>query len=217
MTEVTCILSVRVNETSDWSCALHQCPCLLPFDLLNRSHSIYTEPVNRMPSALNNSFFNICPEAALLPFVHSMSPKASSSNQAENGHKYFFLLDFIFTFHAVAQYFPPYLQGVPNVKNSYLYSRLMFLQWNAEYTPLFAGGGREKEGGRRGDRHKGLSYFLCHLLSCTSAAIPLHHVKDCKQANNNSASETTVREKNTLSSPLCQQTSREKHLFLLSI
>ena len=28
------------------------------------------------PSSLNNSFFNICPEAALLPFVHSLSPKA---------------------------------------------------------------------------------------------------------------------------------------------
>lgn len=32
---------------------------------------------------------------------------SSSSNQAENGHKYFFLLDFTFTFHAGAWYFPP--------------------------------------------------------------------------------------------------------------
>lgn len=31
--------------------------------------------------------------------------------------------------------FSPYLQGVPNAKNSYLYSRLMFLQSNAEHVP----------------------------------------------------------------------------------
>lgn len=31
---------------------------------------------DRMASSLNNSFFNICPEAALLPFVHLLSPKA---------------------------------------------------------------------------------------------------------------------------------------------
>lgn len=37
---------------------------------------MHTEPPDRMPSSLNNSFFNICPEAALLPFVHSLYPKA---------------------------------------------------------------------------------------------------------------------------------------------
>lgn len=56
-------------------------------------------------------------------------------------------------------------------------------------------GEEEKRGG---GRHKGPSYFLCHLLASTFTAIPLHHVKDCKQANNNSASETTVREWHTL-------------------
>lgn len=99
--------------------------------------------------------------------------------------------------------FSPYLQGAPNAKNSYLYSRLMFLQSNAEYISPFA---REKQKKRveeeekgGGGRHKGPSYFLCHLLASTFTAIPLHHVKDCKQANNNSASETTVREQHTLS------------------
>lgn len=149
---------------------------------------------------------------------------SSSSNQAENGHKYFFLLDFTFTFHAGTWYFPPlYLQGVPNAKNSYLYSRLMFLQSNAEHIPPFAGKKQEKEEGeKRGKaergRHKGLSYFLCHLLASTFTAIPLHHVKDCKQANNNSVSETTARERHTLSwRSLSHQLGREKHLFLLSI
>lgn len=32
---------------------------------------------------------------------------SSSSNQAKNGHKYFFLLDFTFTFHAATWYFSP--------------------------------------------------------------------------------------------------------------
>lgn len=95
--------------------------------------------------------------------------------------------------------FSPYLQGQPNAKNSYLYSRLMFLQSNAEHIPPFAGKKHEKRGRegekRGGGRHKGSSYFLCHLLASTFTAFPLHHVKDCKQANNNSASETTVRER----------------------
>lgn len=52
----------------------------------------------------------------------------------------------------------------------------------------------EKRRKEEGGRHKGLSYFLCHLLARTFAAFPLHHVKDCKQANNNSTSETTERE-----------------------
>lgn len=100
--------------------------------------------------------------------------------------------------------FSPYLQGVPNAKNSYLYSRLMFLQSNAEHIPHLQGKNKEKKKGgggekRGGGRHKGPSYFLCHLLASTFTAIPLHHVKDCKQANNNSASETTVRERHTLS------------------
>lgn len=57
----------------------------------------------------------------------------------------------------------------------------------------------EKRRKEEGVRHKGLSYFLCHLLASTFTAIPLHHVKDCKQANNNSALETTAREQCTLS------------------
>lgn len=77
---------------------------------------------------------------------------SSSSNQAENGHKYFFLLDFTFTFHAGTWYFPPYLQGVPNAKNSYLYSRLMFLQSNAEHIPPFAG---KKQGEKKGGEEEG--------------------------------------------------------------
>lgn len=99
--------------------------------------------------------------------------------------------------------FSPYLQGVPNAKNSYLYSRLMFLQSNAEHIPRLQGKNKKKKTGgkeeqRGGGGHKGVSYFLCHLLASTFTAIPLHHVKDCKQANNNSASETTVREQHTL-------------------
>lgn len=142
---------------------------------------------------------------------------SSSSNQAENGHKYFFLLDFTFTFHAGTWYFPPpYLQGVPNAKNSHLYSRLMFLQSNAEHISRLQGKtrGGEREGAKkksRGGRHKGLSYFLCHLLASTFTAIPLHHVKDCKQENNNSVSETTERVQHPLSwRSLCHQLGREK-------
>lgn len=79
----------------------------------------------------------------------------------------------------------------------------MFLQSNAEHIPPFAGKKQEKKGGEKGrkeegGRHKGSSYFLCHLLASTFTAFPLHHVKDCKQANNNSASETTVRERHTV-------------------
>lgn len=44
--------------------------------------------------------------------------------------------------------FSPYLQGVPNAKNSYLYSRLMFLQSNAEHIPCLWGKTRKKEGGK---------------------------------------------------------------------
>lgn len=78
---------------------------------------------------------------------------------------------------------------------------------------------REKQGGERegakkksrGGRHKGLSYFLCHLLASTFTTIPLHHVKDCKQANNNSVSETTERVQHPLSwRSLCHQLGREK-------
>lgn len=76
------------------------------------------------------------------------------------------------------------------------------------------GGGGEREGAKkksRGGRHKGLSYFLCHLLASTFTAIPLHHVKDCKQANNNSVSETTERVQHPLSwRSLCHQLGREK-------
>lgn len=41
--------------------------------------------------------------------------------------------------------FSPYLQGVPNAKNSYLYSRLMFLQSNAEHIPRLQGKNKKKK------------------------------------------------------------------------
>lgn len=116
--------------------------------------------------------------------------------------------------------FSPYLQGVPNAKNSYLYSRLMFLQSNAEHIPCLKGKNkkkrdREKEKGG-GGRHKGLSYFLCHLLASTFTAIPLHHVKDCKQANSNSALEATARERRTLSRGLAAASGgRKKSIFIV--
>ena len=78
----------------------------------------------------------------------------------------------------------------------------MFLQSNAEHIPRLQGKKQGKKGGEEeksgGARHKGLSYFLCHLLASAFTAILLHHVKDCKQANNNSVSETTVREGHTM-------------------
>lgn len=70
-------------------------------------------------------------------------------------------------------------------KNSYLYSRLVFLQSNAEHIPVYRGK-RKKENKEAeiGGRQKGLSYFLCHLMASISTAIPLHHVKNSKQVNN---------------------------------
>lgn len=64
----------------------------------------------------------------------------------------------------------------------------MFLQSNTEHIPTFAGEKNPKintgrvEDKKGGGRHKGLSYFLCHLLASTFTAFSLHHVKDCKQA-----------------------------------
>lgn len=128
---------------------------------------------------------------------------SSSSNQAENGHKYFFLLDFTFTFHAGTWYFPP------TSREHLMQKTVTYIQGSCSFSqmlnifPRLQGKNKKKrveeeeKGG--GGRHKGPSYFLCHLLASTFTAIPLHHVKDCKQANNNSASETTVRERHTLS------------------
>lgn len=99
----------------------------------------------------------------------------------------------------------------------------MFLQSNAEHIPRLQGGkkherkgGEEEKGG--GGRHKGPSYFLCHLLASTFTAIPLHHVKDCKQANNNSASETTVRERHILScSGGLSAANKEEKTFVFTV
>ncbi len=77
---------------------------------------------------------------------------------------------------------------------------------------------REKRGEeekRGGGGHKGVSYFLCHLLASTFTAIPLHHVKDCKQANNNSASETTVRERHT--SEVSLPPAEEEKTFVFTV
>lgn len=60
--------------------------------------------------------------------------------------------------------FSPYLQGVPNAKNSYLYSRLMFLQSNAEHIPPFAGKKQEKEG-EKTRREEGVDIKDC-LIFC---------------------------------------------------
>lgn len=176
------------------------------------------QSTDRTVSSLNNSFFNICPEAVLLPFVHSLSPKAC--HPALIKQKMVINISFCQISHSHFtqghDISPPYLQGVPNAKNSHLYSRLMFLQSNAEHISRLQGKtrGGEREGAKkksRGGRHKGLSYFLCHLLASTFTAIPLHHVKDCKQANNNSVSETTERVQHPLSwRSLCHQLGREK-------
>lgn len=45
---------------------------------------------------------------------------------------------------------------------------------------------------RRGEDIKDCLIFCAIYWASTFTAIPLHHVKDCKQANNNSALETTV-------------------------
>lgn len=50
---------------------------------------------------------------------------SSKPNQAWNGHKYFFLVDFTFTFHAGTRYFFCYLRGEPNAKTSYLHCSLV--------------------------------------------------------------------------------------------
>lgn len=141
---------------------------------------------------------------------------SSSSNQAENGHKYFFLLDFTFTFHAGTWYFPP-----PTSREYLMQKTVTYIQGSCSFSQMqnIFPVCREKQGGERegakkksrGGRHKGLSYFLCHLLASTFTAIPLHHVKDCKQANNNSVSETTARVQHPLSwRSLCHQRGREK-------
>lgn len=70
---------------------------------------------------------------------------------------------------------------------------------------------------RGGGRHKGSSYFLCHLLASTFTAFPLHHVKDCKQANNNSASETTVRERHIVSWRSLNLQLRRKKTFVFTV
>lgn len=51
--------------------------------------------------------------------------------------------------------FSPYLQGVPNAKNSYLYSRLMFLQSNAEHIPRLQGENKEKKRGETRRKEEG--------------------------------------------------------------
>lgn len=68
------------------------------------------------------------------------------------------------------------------MQKNLLYSRPMFLQYNARHIPPLAGGEtREIKGGGggrgTGGGHKGRSYFLCHLLASTFTAIPLHHVR----------------------------------------
>lgn len=75
----------------------------------------------------------------------------------------------------------------------------MFLQSNAQHIPRVQGKRLDKK--RRGaGRHKGLSYFLYHLLTNTFTAIPFHHVKHCKQANDNSFTKASQRaEQNVLS------------------
>lgn len=73
--------------------------------------------------------------------------------------------------------FPPSLQGVPNAKNSYLYSRLMFLQSNAEHQK------KERKGEEEG---RGTVSFSVPFTGWFFTAVALHDVKDCKQANNNS-------------------------------
>lgn len=132
---------------------------------------------------------------------------SSSSNQAENGHKYFFLLDFTFTFHAGTWYSPPL-----RTSGEYLMQKTVtYIQGSCSFSqmqnilPRFRGKktrGNGRSGARGGGgegRHKGLSYFLCHLLASTFTAVPLHHVKDCKQENNNRVPGSAVRERRTLS------------------
>lgn len=110
----------------------------------------------------------------------------------------------------------------PSTSREYLMQKTVtYIQGSCSFSqmqnifPVCRGKKTRKKGGEkkdsRGGRHKGLSYFLCHLLASTFTAIPLHHVKDCKQANNNSVSETTARERHTLSwRSFCHQLRREK-------
>lgn len=59
------------------------------------------------------------------------------------------------------------------------------------------------------------SYSLCRLLASTLTILLLYHVKDCKQANTNSAQETSQRAAHALllQRSLCLHWGRKKHLF----
>lgn len=143
---------------------------------------------------------------------------SSSSNQAENGHKYFFLLDFTFAFHAGTWYSPPAStsRDKPNAKNSYLYSRLMFLQSNAEHIPSFEGGGEKKVGERKeeGDDIKDRLIFcaICWLV----LSLPSHYIMS--EIVNKQITTAHQRARRGSSTPsFSGGLSGKKHLFLLSI
>lgn len=76
---------------------------------------------------------------------------SSSSNQAENGHKYFFLLDFTFTFHAGTWYFPPTSRDNLMQKTvTYIQGSCSFSQMQNIFPPLQGKNKKKKGRGRRG-------------------------------------------------------------------
>ncbi len=108
----------------------------------------------------------------------------STSNQAENGHKYFFLLDFTFAFHGWTSYFPLSLSAylgeilmqktVTSIQGSHLCSQstaYLRVQWVRK--KKLENETEERNRQRVCADIKTWSYFLCHWLASAFTARPI--------------------------------------------